>query len=102
MHLEYDNQPLGLWDDDVFTGESVDNIKGRQLLVYTDGLNEAENPQQQLFGNERLLELMEQLVEADSKSVIMKLTEAVDRYRNGADQSDDLTLLCLRIKADQI
>ena len=100
MHLEYDNQPLGLWDDDVFKGESVDNIKGRQLLVYTDGLNEAENPQQQLFGNERLLELMGQMSESKSEEVINTLKQAVEEHRAGADQSDDLTLLCLRIKGE--
>ena len=100
MHLEYENQPLGLWEEDVFNGESIEQIKGKQLLVYTDGLNEAENPQEQLFGNKRLLELMAQLVKADSKTVIMKMTEAVDEHRAGSDQSDDLTLLCLRVKEE--
>ena len=100
MHLEYDNQPLGLWEDDIFTGESVDNIKGRQMLVYTDGLNEAENPEKKRFGNQRLLDMMAELTEATSREVIDKLKEAVEQYRADADQNDDLTLLCLRIKEE--
>ena len=102
MHLEYDNQPLGLWEDDIFTGESVDNIKGKQLLIYTDGLNEAENPEKKRFGNQRLLDMMAELTKATSREVIDKLKEAVEQYRADADQNDDLTLLCLRIKEDQI
>ncbi len=43
LKMEYVNQPLGLWADDPFNGESIDNIDGCQLLIYTDGLNEAEN-----------------------------------------------------------
>ena len=100
MHLEYENQPLGLWDDDVFTGESIDNIKGRQLLIYTDGLNEAENPEKQLFGNDRLLNMIAQLTNATSEEVVNQLKAAVEEHRAGADQNDDLTLLCLRIKED--
>ena len=98
MHLEYQNQPLGLWEDDIFNGESLDNIKGRQLLVYTDGLNEAENPEKKLFGNQRLLEMMAGLTKATSREVVDKLKEAVEKHRGDADQNDDLTLLCLRIK----
>ena len=100
MHIEYVNQPLGLWEDDIFYSESIDTIKGKQLLVYTDGLNEAENPQQELFGNERLLELMGQMLESNSEEVINTLKEAVEAHRAGADQSDDLTLMCLRIKGE--
>lgn len=102
MQLEYDNQPLGLWEDDIFYGESVDHIKGRQLLIYTDGLNEAENSEKQIFGNKRLVNLMSQLTQATSAEVIDQLKEAVEKHRAGADQNDDLTLMCLRIKEEQI
>jgi len=36
--MQYDNQPLGLWEDDPFYGETIDDIRGRQLLIYTDDL----------------------------------------------------------------
>ena len=96
LKMQYENQPLGLWEDDPFYGESIDDIRGKQMLVYTDGLNEAENPQQELLGNDRLLELM-----ADhsltSRQVIEKLLNAVEEHRAGADPNDDLTLMCLSI-----
>jgi serine phosphatase RsbU (regulator of sigma subunit) len=97
LKMEYDNQPLGLWEDDPFEGESIDDIRGRQLLIYTDGLNEAENMQQELLGNKRLLELMSGTQSLTSHEVIDMLKNAVEQHRAGADPNDDLTLMCLRL-----
>jgi sigma-B regulation protein RsbU (phosphoserine phosphatase) len=98
LPLQYDNQPLGLWEDDPFYGESVDDIRDKQLLVYTDGLNEAENPQRKLFGNAAILRLMSTTSGKDSTETITMLQEAVEQHRNGASPNDDLTLLCLKVK----
>ena len=97
MKMEYDNQPLGLWEDDLFYGETIEDIWGRQLLVYTDGLNEAENPKQELFGNQRLVELMAGKQGLSAKEVIALLQNAVDQHREGAAPNDDLTLMCLKL-----
>ena len=102
MEIHYSNQPLGLWEDDPFYGESIDDIRGRQLLVYTDGLNEAENSRRQLLGNDRLLELMADKTQLSSFEVINLLIKAVEAHRAGADPNDDLTLLCLKIKGNEI
>ena len=40
------NAPIGLWPGLEFEGESIDTIQGRPLFIYTDGLNEAENPRE--------------------------------------------------------
>ena len=95
LKMAYVNQPLGLWEDDPFEGETIDDIRGRQLLIYTDGLNEAENGQEELLGNARLLELMANTVNLSSREVIDMLKEAVEQHRNGAEPNDDLTLMCI-------
>jgi sigma-B regulation protein RsbU (phosphoserine phosphatase) len=97
LNLEYTNRPLGLWDGGAFCGETIENIRGRQLLLYTDGLNEAENTKQEILGNDRLLELMADAVNLPAKEVILRLQEAVERHRDGATPNDDLTLLCFRL-----
>ena len=96
LEMEYENQPLGLWEDDPFYGEHIDDIRGKQLLIYTDGLNEAENQQKQLLGNKRLLELMSDTASLDSHQVIDMLRSAVEEHRAGAEPNDDLTLMCIR------
>ena len=97
LEMEYENLPLGLWEDDPFEGETIDDIRGKQLLIYTDGLNEAENAKQELLGNNRLLELMADTQSLDSHQVIDMLKEAVERHRAGAEPNDDLTLMCLKL-----
>lgn len=97
MKLQYTNCPIGILEEVEFHGESIDNVRGRQILIYTDGLNEAENPQKQLFGDERLQELMEKALSLNSEQVIDMLKEAVERHRNGTAPNDDLTLLCLKL-----
>ena len=97
IHIENDNQALGLWEDAPFFGESIDDIRDKLLLVYTDGLNEAENPAKELLGENRLLELMANTSGLSSREVVEMLKEAVEAHRAGADPNDDLTLLCLKL-----
>ena len=98
LEMQYANQPLGLWEDDPFYGESIENIKGKQFLLYTDGLNEAENPEKELLGNDRLIALMQDAQDMSARQVVDMLKAAVEEHRAGADPNDDLTLLCLTIK----
>lgn len=97
LKMQYDNQPLGLWEDDPFYGETIEDIRGKQLLIYTDGLNEAENQNKELLGNKRLLKLMSDSASLDSRQVIDMLRETVEQHRAGADPNDDLTLMCLKL-----
>ena len=98
LDMKYRNQPLGLLEGVPFYGESIDYIKDRQILLYTDGLNEAENTDKVILGNDRLIELMQGAQNMDARQVVDMLIAAVEEHRAGADPNDDLTLLCLTIK----
>ena len=67
------------------------------LLVYTDGLNEAEDRQQVQFGDDRLVEVLSHTAFKNAKEVIDKLMAEVKRHRNGAAPNDDLTMMCLKV-----
>ena len=97
LEMANPNTPLGIWEDFSFQGETVEDIRGRQLLVYTDGLNEAENQAHEYLGNDRLLQLMENTASFSASQVIEKLTMAVEQFRDGAEPNDDLTMMCLII-----
>lgn len=98
LEMKYENHPLGLWEGDPFDGETIDDIRGRQLLIYTDGLNEAENGQKEQFGDDHLLELIADMQDLSSREVIDRLKEAVEQHRAGVEPNDDLTLMCVRLK----
>lgn len=98
MHIQYINRPLGIMGDCRFCGETFDDVRGHQLLLYTDGLDEAENRQHELFGDKRVLEIMANVSSDPSHKVIRMLKEAVEKHRDGAEPSDDLTLMCLKLE----
>ena len=91
------NVPIGLWENFVFEGEERENVKGCRLFVYTDGLNEAENPFQEQFGEDRLTSALRSHPEGTSRQLIEYLFAQVALFRQGAEPNDDLTMLCLNI-----
>ena len=92
------NAPIGLWPGLEFKGEEIDTVKGKSLFIYTDGLNEAENRQQEQFGDDRLLDILSNTRFDSARHVIDHLKEEVDKYRDGAEPNDDLTMICLKAK----
>ena len=97
LQIENCNQPLGLWEGAPFLGETIEDFMGKQMLLYTDGLNEAENHEKELLGDHKVLELMADTARLSSKEVIDMLKTTVAEHRSGAIPNDDLTLMCLRI-----
>ena len=100
MPIQHYNRPLGIWEGGDFESEHLDDIRGQLLLLYTDGLTEAENPGKELLGEEAVLEQMGRMEDMSSTSVINTLKQLVEQHRNGAAPNDDLTLLCFRVLAE--
>jgi serine phosphatase RsbU (regulator of sigma subunit) len=91
------NAPIGLFPGMEYEGEEIENITNCPLFVYTDGLNEAENRQQEQFTDERLLEILQTTPFESSQQTIELLREQVEAHRDGAEPNDDLTMLCVRV-----
>ena len=91
------NFPIGVMPGLVFQGEEIDTIKNRPLLIYTDGLNEAENRTHEQFGDDRLLDILRNTRFDSARQVVETLCERVEEHRDGAEPSDDLTIMCLRV-----
>ena len=96
------NAPIGLWSGLKFEGEFIENIKGRPLFLYSDGLNEAENKEQHQFGDDHLLDVLRHLKNCKAKKVIECMYAEVEKHRNGAAPNDDLTMMCLKIDCDKV
>ena len=90
------NAPIGLWPGMEFEGEEIADITNQPLFVYTDGLNEAENRQQEQFSDEKLLEILQTTPFESSENTVELLREEVEKHRDGAEPNDDLTMLCVK------
>ena len=92
------NAPIGLFPGLEYKGEEIADIRGRQLFIYTDGLNEAENNEKDQFGDDHLLDIMATHHFDSAKDTIEYLKAEVEKHREGAEPNDDLTMLCFTIK----
>lgn len=66
------------------------------LVLATDGLNEAHNVAGELFGYERLCELVETLRERPAHAIVEGLFEHINRFATGCEQADDQTLIVMK------
>lgn len=74
---------------------------GDKLFLYTDGVTEAMNFENQQFGNEKLLSIIEKSSEVSSpKDIIELINKDIEEFTKGVPQSDDITMLALRISGD--
>lgn len=96
LDVEETNAPIGLWPELVFKGETIDNFHNRLLLLYTDGLNEAENRQQEQYGEDRIVKLINSNCTKNTHDIVEALKADVNLFRDGAEQNDDLTILAFR------
>ena len=91
------NAPIGLWQGLEYEGEYIDSIKGKPLFIYTDGLNEAENPELERFGDDHMLEVLRETKFSSAMQVVESLKRQVEEHRRGAEPNDDLTMMCLKV-----
>ena len=87
------NAPIGLWPGLEYEGDEIEYLSDRKLLLYTDGLNEAENRQQEQYGEDRIVELLTSLSASSCRDIVEALKADTDRFRDGAEPNDDLTML---------
>ncbi|MBR5579477.1 MAG: serine/threonine-protein phosphatase, partial [Lachnospiraceae bacterium] len=72
--------------------------KGDTLYLYTDGVNEALNPQEELYGDDRLEENLSSAenVAMPLEQLVESILTSIKEFADGAEQADDITMLALR------
>ena len=88
--LHSTGKPIGILPDSTYHELAVEIPEGATLFLYTDGLNEANDPDDQEFGYDRLRELFAQTDEPS------RIVEAVTQFERGARATDDKTIVVLR------
>ncbi len=72
--------------------------QGDTLYIYTDGVPEATNAEEELFGEERLLAALNRQPDADPEKLLRNMAEDMDAFMAGAPRFDDTTMLALKMK----
>ena len=92
------NLVLGAIEGMTFKNESLRLNPGDALVMFTDGVTEAENKDHEQFGEARLEAALAELKGAESKQIVDKVNAKVKEFVAGAAQSDDITQLVIRRK----
>ena len=93
----HSNLPIGAMLDYEFEAQETDLAPGSTLFLYTDGLDEAEKAEYQMFGKKRIYEVM-QTSSLQPHMLIERMTQAVADFVGDTEQSDDLTMLAIQWK----
>jgi sigma-B regulation protein RsbU (phosphoserine phosphatase) len=90
------NLPMGVIDDKDYLLQQETVEPETMIVLYTDGLTEAKNLKRKQFGVERTFKDVKECHDATAKQLIDTLTQKVNAFVDGAEPSDDLTLLAIR------
>jgi adenylate cyclase len=88
--------PLGAVDDFPYPIDHDRIDAGEVLLLFTDGVTEAENTEHRFYSSERLAMALATAPVVDAQCVVAAIVDDVRRFVGGAEQADDMTLLALR------
>jgi sigma-B regulation protein RsbU (phosphoserine phosphatase) len=91
--------PVGLVPEAQYTAVCLKLEPGDTLVLFSDGVTEAMDPDEQMFGIARLKELLTGQLECPLEQLQKCVLEAVENFSRGAHQADDLTLLIVRYRA---
>lgn len=91
------NLPLGLLSGFEFHGQRMTIEKGTMIYLFTDGVNEAENKEKKQYGDPRLAAILKKMSSFGPAVIVNETYNDVKRFADDADQSDDITIMCIKI-----
>jgi sigma-B regulation protein RsbU (phosphoserine phosphatase) len=94
--LDSNGTVVGAFASAVYDESTIKLQPGDLLLCYTDGITEPENPYGEMFGEERLIDLVKKHVQRDDREILQIILEAVRSWTGSPELQDDMTLLLAR------
>ena len=82
---------LGLFDDASYESRMLDLDKGDILVVFSDGLTDAQNQKEEMFGEERLVKIIQRQAPSGSHALKQGFLTAIEEFTEGMPQTDDIT-----------
>jgi len=93
---------LGMFDSATYEARTLQLCKGDMLVVYSDGLTDAQNQRQEMFGEDRLLKLIRHEAPSGSAYLHEKLLTAIEEFTEGTPQTDDVTFVIVENVSERI
>ncbi len=92
--------PIGIFEDINYKSGTFQLLKNETLVLYTDGVTEAMNIDNNLYGDKRLFNLLLKSMDHHPKLITKTIVDDVNKFVGKAEQSDDITILILTYYLD--
>ncbi len=89
---------LGGMEDMIYREDEIQLNHGDRLFLYTDGVPEAVDRKEKMYGTERMIKALNKDTSADVKTLCTNVREDINDFVKDAEQFDDLTMMCLEFK----
>jgi sigma-B regulation protein RsbU (phosphoserine phosphatase) len=86
---------LGMFEEATYESRPFRLDMGDILVVISDGVTDAQNPRQEMFGEQRLLQIIRQDARSGGQAIEHKLLEAIEEFTEGMAQTDDITFVAV-------
>jgi serine phosphatase RsbU (regulator of sigma subunit) len=93
-----DNFPLGILDEADYKETQLQLEAGDKVVFYTDGIVEAMNKQEEMFGFDRLLEVVKGARSLSADSLLKEIIDRVNEFAGDVAQHDDLTVIVVSVE----
>lgn len=95
-HLNKGGVMLGIMQKPAYEHESVRIEPGQQIVIYSDGIDEAQNAEGKLYGEGRFKEWLLKNPDCSPSETIDLLIKDVEEFRSSEEQSDDITVIVIK------
>jgi len=99
VETEGDTLPLGMLEDADYQETRLKLVPGDKVVFYTDGIVEAMNEKEEMFGFERLMEVVKGSQSTNAASLLKEILDRINEFAGGAAQHDDLTVIVVSVTA---
>lgn len=99
LRLETGGTVVGLLESFPYTQEKLPILPGDLLIIFTDGISEAMNPEDEEWGEDRFAEAVKACSRLSAHEILDQLIRDADAFASGAKQHDDMTLVVIKVQA---
>lgn len=92
--------PLGIFKDSQYTEKEITFQPGDKIILYSDGLTDAQNAGGAFYGEDRAVACIESAADASTQTLLKTLREDVRAHMGGREPTDDLTLVAMGYRLD--
>ncbi|HNX01052.1 MAG TPA: SpoIIE family protein phosphatase [Candidatus Cloacimonadota bacterium] len=91
---------VGIFEDKTYSSDQIQLYPGDAVVLYTDGITEAMNENEDMFGYAHLERILKPLTMNDAKTIVLNVREEVRNFTGNIEQTDDITIEVIRFQGD--